>query len=76
MLAIRLDAQMERRLAALARRQRRTKSQIAREALRQYLEGESLAAEARRQSLHVSRTAAERDAVRFVEHAADTGDTP
>lgn len=47
-----------------------------REALLRYLEGQSLAAEARRQSLHVSRTAGERDAVRFVEHAADTGDTP
>jgi len=76
MLAIRLDPELERRLAAVARRQRRTKSQVVREALLRYIEGQSLAAEARRQSLHVSRTAGEREALRFVEHAADIGDAP
>jgi predicted transcriptional regulator len=74
MLAIRLDPDLERRLAGVAKRHRRTKSQVVRDALLRYLDGESLATEARRQSLRVSGTAAEREALRFVDHATDTGE--
>ncbi|HVI97964.1 MAG TPA: ribbon-helix-helix protein, CopG family [Sphingomonas sp.] len=53
MLGVRLDTETERSLTALARRTRRTKSDIAREAVRLYVRrhDESYLAEARRQSL-------------------------
>ena len=53
MLGVRLDAETEKNLTALARRTRRTKSDIAREAVRLYVRrhDESYLAEARRQSL-------------------------
>lgn len=38
MLGVRLDTETERRLAAVARRTRRPKSDIAREAVREYLD--------------------------------------
>jgi RHH-type transcriptional regulator, rel operon repressor / antitoxin RelB len=37
MLGVRLDAEMDRRLAAIARRQRRSKSDVAREALQAFI---------------------------------------
>ena len=59
MLGVRLDTELEERLAAVARSQGRSKSDIAREAVRRYVErhDEAFKAEARRQSLR----AAERD---------------
>lgn len=74
MLGIRLDPETERELAALAKRQGRTKSAVVREAIRRYLTSIDLAGEARRQSLAVSGDTAEQDALRFVEHATDWGD--
>lgn len=64
MLGVRLDTDLEARLAAVARTQGRSKSDIAREAVRRYvdLHDEAYRREARRQSLRASR----RD---------DTGDT-
>jgi RHH-type rel operon transcriptional repressor/antitoxin RelB len=58
-LGVRLDSELEERLAAVARTQGRSKSDIAREAVRRYVErhDEAFLAEARRQSLR----AAERD---------------
>lgn len=72
-LTIRVSPALARRLAAEARRQRRTRSAVARTALAQGL-GQPMAdpwAEARRQSLLVRRRASERDVLRFVTDAAD-----
>jgi len=53
MLGVRLDSELEKRLAAVARTQGRSKSDIAREAVRRYVErhDEAFLAEARRQSM-------------------------
>ena len=53
MLGVRLDSELEQRLAAVARTQGRSKSDIAREAVRRYVErhDEAFLAEARRQSM-------------------------
>lgn len=53
MLGVRLDDELERRLASVARTQGRSKSDIAREAVRRYVDRHDAAflAEARRQSL-------------------------
>ncbi|KQM72109.1 MULTISPECIES: type II toxin-antitoxin system RelB family antitoxin [unclassified Sphingomonas] len=53
MLGVRLDSELEERLAAVARTQGRSKSDIAREAVRRYVErhDEAFLAEARRQSM-------------------------
>jgi RHH-type rel operon transcriptional repressor/antitoxin RelB len=71
MFGIRLERDLDQRLAALAKRQGRTKSDLAREAIRRYLMDDDLAAEARRQSLLVSRSDSEQDALDFIEYAAD-----
>jgi RHH-type rel operon transcriptional repressor/antitoxin RelB len=57
MLGVRLDEELEQRLAAVARSQGRSKSDIAREAVRRYvdLHDEAFRREARRQSLRASR---------------------
>jgi predicted transcriptional regulator len=49
MLGVRLDAEMDRRLTAIARRQRRSKSDVARQALASYLQQEDDRAEFARQ---------------------------
>ncbi len=56
MLGVRLDSDLEERLAAVARTQGRSKSDIAREAVRRYVErhDEAYLAEARRQSLRAA----------------------
>ncbi len=56
MLGVRLDSELEERLAAVARTQGRSKSDIAREAVRRYVErhDEAFLAEAKRQSLAAS----------------------
>ena len=73
-LTIRVPASLDRRIAREARRRRQTRSEVARAILESGLgTGEpDLAAEARRQSLLVSRRRSEREALRFVSHAADT----
>jgi len=76
MLGIRLDPKLERDLVAIARRLGRTKSDVAREAIRRYLAADELALQARRQSLLISGDATEQDALEFIEHAADLGDEP
>ncbi len=57
MLGVRLDTELEERLAAVARTQGRSKSDIAREAVRRYvdLHDEAFRREARRQSQRASR---------------------
>ena len=56
MLGVRLDTDLEQRLAAVARTQGRSKSDIAREAVRRYvdLHDEAFRAEAKRQSLRAA----------------------
>lgn len=75
MLTIRMDADLTRSLAREARRRRKTKSEVAREILAAGLgEGGTLELEqeARSQSLLVSRRRSEKEALEFVEQAADT----
>ena len=57
MLGVRLDTELEERLATVARTQGRSKSDIAREAVRRYvdLHDEAFRREARRQSQRASR---------------------
>ncbi len=71
MFGIRLDPELERRLTALAKKQGKTKSDLAREAIRRFLLENDLVAEARRQSLLVSRAKNERDTLDFIESASD-----
>jgi hypothetical protein len=75
LLTLRVPAAVERRIAQEARRRRATKSALVREVLEGAFgaraQGPDLESEARRQSLLVSRRASERDALRFVERAAD-----
>jgi predicted transcriptional regulator len=74
-LTLRVPPDLDRRIAHHARRTRRSKSAVLREALQHAFGGgqppEDPGREARRQSLLVSGRASERDAVAFVEHAAD-----
>ena len=74
-VTLRVSRDLARAIAREARRRRRTRSSVVREILESALEGgpsaSDPAAEARRQSLLVSRRASERDALEFVEGAAD-----
>jgi hypothetical protein len=75
-LTIRIGSDLRRSLAREARRNRKTKSELVREILAAGLGSEAgvpdLAQEARRQSTLVSRRGSEREALEFLEHAADT----
>jgi transcriptional regulator of met regulon len=75
-LTLRVPADLDRRISREARRARKTKSALLRDALLQaFADGpapEDPAREARRQSLLVSRRGSEREAIDFIEHAADS----
>jgi predicted transcriptional regulator len=74
-LTLRVPPDLDRRITHQARRTKRSKSVVLREALQRAFGGgpppDDPAREARRQSLLVSGRASERDAIAFVEHAAD-----
>ncbi|GAA0666075.1 RHH-type rel operon transcriptional repressor/antitoxin RelB [Sphingomonas insulae] len=72
MLGVRLDSELEERLAAVARTQGRSKSDIAREAVRRYvdLHDEAYRREARRQSTRASGRDAATDAAFWQDAAA------
>jgi len=72
-ITIRVPQAVSRRLTSAARRQRRSRSAVARAILTEGLGGESEdpLAEARRQSLLVRRRASEREAIRFITDFAD-----
>jgi len=74
-LTLRVPPELERRIEREARRKRRTKSAVLREALQQaFSAGEppiDPAREAGRQSLLVSGRASEQEALEFIERAAD-----
>ena len=72
-ITIRVSRALSRRLEREARRQRRTRSAVARAILAEGLgeESEDPLAEARRQSLLVRRRASEREAIRFIVDFAD-----
>ena len=73
-LTLRVPPELDRRIEQEARRRRRTKSAILRDVLQVAFAGsraEDPVAEARRQSLLVSGRASEREALRFLEGAAD-----
>jgi len=74
-LTLRVPLELDRRIEQEARRRRRTKSAILRDVLGVAFAGsraaEDPAAEARRQSRLVSGRASEREALRFLERAAD-----
>jgi RHH-type rel operon transcriptional repressor/antitoxin RelB len=71
MFGIRLEPELDRRLAALAKQQGKTKSDLAREAIRRFLLENDLVAEAKRQSLLVSQSPIEQDTLDFIEYASD-----
>ena len=73
-LTMRLDGELARALAAVAKREGCTRSEVAREAIQRYVASVDIVAEARQQSLRVSRGAPERAAARFVERAAELDD--
>jgi predicted transcriptional regulator len=74
-LTLRVPLDLDRRIGREARKRRRTKSALLREALQSaFGEGpppDDPAREARRQSLLVSGRASEREALEFIEHTAD-----
>jgi Ribbon-helix-helix protein, copG family len=74
-LTLRVTPDLDRRIERVARRRRRTKSAVLREALQDVFGGESPsddpAREARRQSLLVSSRGSERETLEFLEHSAD-----
>jgi hypothetical protein len=74
-MTLRVPREIEKRIEEEARRRRRTKSAVVREVIEGAFAGKGLAndpaAEARRQSLLVSGRASEKEALRFVEDAAD-----
>lgn len=73
MVTIRVPADLDRRIAREARRLRRTKSAVVRDALQSAFgdAGDDPAGEARRQSLLVSGRASEADALLFIDAVAD-----
>lgn len=71
MFGIRLDPELDRRLAVLAKQQGKTKSDLAREAIRRFLLENDLVAEAQRQSLLVSKAGDEQVALDLIEDATD-----
>jgi hypothetical protein len=75
-LTLRVPEELDRRIARAARRRRRTKSAVLREVLQTAFgagpPAPDPAQEARRQSLLVSGRPSEREALRFIEQAADT----
>ena len=75
-LAVRIEAELERALEAVARLEGRTKSDVVRDALRRYLESRTLIKEARRQSLLVSEGDEEDEILRFIEHATELPPEP
>ena len=74
-LTLRVPPDLDRRIEHHARRARRSKSAVLREALQNAFGSgqppDDPAREARRQSLLVSGRASEKDSLAFVEHAAD-----
>jgi hypothetical protein len=74
-LTLRVPPDLDRRIERAARRSRRTKSAVLREALQGAFGGVGLpddpAREARRQSLLVSGRASEQEALEFIERSAD-----
>ena len=73
-MTLRVPREIERRIQQEARRRKRTKSAIVREVIEAAFAGapaEDPAAEARRQSLLVSGRESEKEALRFIERAAD-----
>jgi len=71
MLGVRLDAELARRLDAVARSQGRTRSDVVREALTRYLDEDAFLAEARRQSLLVAAAAHDEGVAEFALAVAD-----
>ena len=65
MLGLRIDDSLERKLDQLARRTGRSKSELARDAIRRYVDAADLDGEARRQSLLVSAHDSDEDYLPF-----------
>ncbi len=71
MFGVRLEPELDRRLAALAKQVGKTKSELAREAIRRFLMEHDLIVEARHQSLLVSGSADEKAALDLIEATVD-----
>ena len=72
MLAIRIEPELEKGLAALSKQSGKSKSELAREAIRRYIFENTLAVEARRQSLLVSGGVDEQASLDLIEATLDT----
>ena len=74
-MTLRVPREIERRIEQEARRRKRTRSAVVREVIEAAFAGgppsDDPATEARRQSLLVSGRASEKEALRFIEGAAD-----
>lgn len=71
MFGIRLEDELDHKLAAIAKQRGLTKSDLVREAIRRFLNENELASEARRQSLLVSGRKGEEETLEYMEHTAD-----
>jgi len=71
MFGIRLEEELDHKLATIAKQRGLTKSDLVREAIRRFLDENGLASEARRQSLLVSGRKGEEEALDSIEHTAD-----
>ena len=74
MLTVRLDEQLEGRLDSIARARGRTRSELVREVLEQYVERDAYLAECRRQSLLACHSASEQDELDWIEAVQDEGE--
>jgi predicted DNA-binding protein len=71
MFGIRLEEDLDLKLAAIARQRGLTKSDLVREAISRFLNENELASEARRQSLLANSQKDEEDVMEFIEHTTD-----
>ncbi len=71
MLGIRLEEELDQKLAAIARQRGITKSALVREAIRRFLAENELVSESRRQSLLVAGRKEERETLEQIEQTVD-----
>ncbi len=71
MFGIRLEEELDHKLAAIAKLRGLTKSDLVREAIRRFLNENELVSEARRQSLLVSGHKGEEETMEQIEHMVD-----
>ena len=71
MFGIRLEDELDHKLAAIAKQRGLIKSDLVRKAIRRFLNENELVSEARHQSLLVTDRKGEQEALEYIEHTAD-----